>query len=77
MTTEIACLEDLVLGMTIHLLKSEDRYSILMAKNMTGKYASEKFDTIEEAYEMFERLSKAVVIGLYSWEERKAMLEQG
>lgn len=43
-------------------------------KQKTKEFTYKKYGTQEEAYTVFEKLSKAIVTGCYSYEDRKAML---
>lgn len=75
MNYEIASLEDLRFDIEVYIEKDGNKYAVVLAKKYERETFTSHFCSIEEAYAVFEKLSKAIVFGLYSWEDRVKILK--
>lgn len=75
MNYEIASLKDVHNDVEISVIVDGNKYVVMMMKKYAREYHHEHFASIEEAYAVFEKLSKAVVMSLYSWEDRVKILK--
>lgn len=75
MNYEIASLKDVHNEVEISVIKDGNKYAVMLGKVWSSECHHNSFDNIEDAYAVFEKLSKAVVMGLYSWEDRVAILK--
>lgn len=75
MNYEIASLKDVHNDVEISVIVDGNEYVVMMMKKYAREYHHRNFASIEEAYAVFEKLSKAVVMGLYSWEDRLRILQ--
>ena len=69
----MAHLSDNQLGMDVLFSKVGKQFQISIFKG--EEHISKKYDTLEEAYVIFEKLSSAIVRGQYSYEDRKGFLQ--
>lgn len=51
-----------------------NKYGLVLIQNEPRIYRNGTYDTIEEAYEHFEKISKCMVLGTHSFEDRAKML---
>lgn len=70
-----AVLEDVQGNIEVNLDKDGNKYLVGLRHTETGEYTHKTFDTIEQAYEVFEKFSKAIVMGTHSYEQRKGFLK--
>lgn len=75
MNYEIASLEDLRFDIEVYIEKDGNEYVVFLRKKYAREAYSNRFCGIEEAYTVFEKLSKAIVFGLYRWEDRVKILK--
>lgn len=75
MNYEIASLKDVHNDVEISVIVDGNEYVVMMMKKYARECHHRNFSSIEEAYAVFEKLSKAVVMGLYSWEDRVKILK--
>lgn len=75
MNYEIASLEDLRFDIEVYIEKDGNEYAVVLAKKYERDTFSNRFGSLEEAYTVFEKLSKTIVFGLYSWEEKIMILK--
>ena len=75
MNYEIASLEDIRFDIEVYIEKNGNEYAVVLAKKYERDTFSNHFSSLEEAYTVFEKLSKAIVFGLYSWEEKIKILK--
>lgn len=74
MNYTIASLEDIQLGQTIDFDKDGNCYIIIIRNNETKETRTKRFENIGIAYEVFQRLTMAVLNGCYSFEQRAQIL---
>lgn len=72
----IANMSDINFNQSINLDKSGNKYVVGLYNDDTKEYTHRQFDTIQEAYAIFERLAHCICFGEYSYNDRKSMLVQ-
>ena len=70
----IASLRDMQLQMGIELSKSGNKYQVSIHDNESGSFVHKDYKNHTDACAVFENLTKAVITGCYSYEQRKAMM---
>lgn len=70
-----ASLEDVQGNIEVNLDKDGNQYLVGIRHAETKEYTHKTFDTLESAYKVFEKLSKAIIMGDYSYEQRKSFLK--
>jgi predicted patatin/cPLA2 family phospholipase len=71
----IATMEDLHHNIIINFDLDGNKYMIGIYHVKKGEYTHKTFDTLGRAYKAFETLSRAIIEGTHSYEQRKEMLE--
>ena len=74
MNYTIAILQDVHNDVKINIDKNGNKYTVGIYNEITKEYTHKSFNEMQEAYKVFENLSKSVVSGCYSYEQRKAFL---
>lgn len=74
MNYTIASIEDVRGTITVEFEKSGNKYLVGIYETETKEFTHKKYDEMETAYSVFEKLSKAIITGCYSYEDRKGML---
>jgi hypothetical protein len=72
----IAIIEDVQGEIKVNFDSKGNKYQVGIYNTETKEYTHNTFEKQEQAYAIFEKLSKAIVTGCYSYEDRKAMLKQ-
>jgi hypothetical protein len=70
----IACLEEVQGTIQLNFVKTGNKYLVGIYNKETTEYEHKTYETIEAAYKVFEKLSKAIIEGCYSYQARKEML---
>ena len=76
MNYTIASLNDVNFGQVLTLDKNGNKYVVGLYNEETKEYTHKSFDSIGEAYTIFEKLSRCICFGEYSYSDRKAMIKQ-
>ena len=74
MNYTIAVMEDIHNGQKLDFSKDGNQYVIGLYSEETDTWVSKFYSSLEEAYEHFEKISKAIITGCYSFEQRKQFL---
>lgn len=74
MNYTIAVMEDVHNGQKLFFDKSGNMYDVCLYSEEIDTYVSRQYSTMEEAYRSFEKISKAIITGCFSFEQRKAFL---
>ena len=69
----IASLEDAQGTMSLDFGKSGNKYKVSIHNKETKDYVHRLFAEMDKAYEVFEKISKHVIFGNYSYEDRKEL----
>lgn len=77
MNWTIAYTEQCHFGITVNIDVNGNKYTVGISKKETHEYYHNTFDTIEEAYEVYETLSKWIVFGLYGFDDKVKFLMTG
>ena len=75
MNYTIASLNDVNFGQVLTLDKNGNKYVVGLYNEETKEYTHKSFDSIGEAYTIFEKLSRCICFGEYSYSDRKAMIK--
>jgi len=75
MNYAIASLYDVNFGQVLTLDKNGNKYVVGLYNEKTKEYTHKSFDSIDEAYTIFEKLSRCICFGDYSYKDRKAMIK--
>jgi hypothetical protein len=75
MNYTIASLNDVNFGQVLTLDKNGNKYTVGLYNEETKEYTHKSFDSIGEAYTIFEKLSRCICFGEYSYSDRKAMIK--
>ena len=75
MNYTIASLNDVNFGQVLTLDKNGNKYVVGLYNEETKEYTHKSFDSIGEAYTIFEKLSRCICFGDYSYKDRKAMIK--
>ena len=75
MNYTIATLEDVQGIILVDFSRDGSNYVVTMLNTYTHECTSKRFDNIDNAYSVFEKLSKAIITGCYSYEQRKEFLK--
>jgi hypothetical protein len=70
----IASLEEVHGNLTLNLDSSGNKYVVGLYNKDTKEYTHTEFETIGNAYAVFETLARCICMSLYSYEEKKEML---
>jgi hypothetical protein len=76
MSYTIGILEDVQGKITVNFDKNGNKYLIGIYHKETKEYTHNTFATHSEAYAVFEKLTRAILKGEYSYEQRKEMIIQ-
>lgn len=74
---EECCKDD---PLKLDISKSGNKYTVTLARpTETGEheYATQTFDSLMDAYKVFEKLSSWIIFSLYSYENKKSYLLTG
>lgn len=74
MSYTIAVIEDVQGTIKVDFGKSSNQYIVSIWETELRESTCKCYKTQEEAYSIFEKLSKAIITGCFSYEQRKAML---
>lgn len=74
MSYTIAVMEDVHGGQKLSFEKSGNEYVVHIYDEESDTYVSRYYPTIDAAYIAFEKISKAIITGCYSFEQRKGFL---
>lgn len=74
MNYTIAIMEDVQGVIRINLDKPGNEYLVGLYNKETKEYSHNTFSNINEANDIFQKLSSAIITGAYSYEQRKQML---
>lgn len=74
MMYSIAIIQDVHFKMFAELGKKGNKYTVSIGLENASDFKLKEFDDIESAYTVFEKISKAIVTGCYSYEQRKEFL---
>ena len=75
MNYTIASMNDNNFNQSINLDKSGNKYLVGLYNADTKEYCHREFDSINDAYIIFEKLSRCICFGNYSFSDRKAMMQ--
>ncbi len=75
MNYTIASLHAVSFGQVLTLDKNGNKYVVGLYNEETKEYTHKSFDSIDEAYTIFEKLSRCICFGDYSYKDRKAMIK--
>jgi len=75
MNYTIASLNDVNFGQVLTLDKNGNKYTVGLYNEETRECTRKSFDSIGEAYALFEKLSRCICFGEYSYIDRKAMIK--
>lgn len=75
MNYTIASMNDVNFSQVLSLGKNGNKYVVGLYNEETKEYTHKSFDSIDEAYTIFEKLSRCICFGDYSYKDRKAMLK--
>lgn len=70
----IAVMEDVHFGQRVNFDSVGNKYLVGLYEEETKTYVHKTYDSQEEAYEHFEKISKAIITSCYSFEQRKGFL---
>jgi len=74
MNYTIAIIEDVQGVIRVNLDKSGNKYLVGVYNTETKEYLHNTFSNINEANDIFQKLSLAIITGAYSYEQRKQIL---
>lgn len=77
MSYTIATIDDVQGNISVNFDSVGNKYLVGLYNNETKEYTHMEYERQQEAYNVFERLSRAVVFGLYSYEQRKELVKGG
>jgi hypothetical protein len=75
MNYTIASLYDANFGQILTFDKIGNKFAVGLYNEETEEYTHKSFDSIGEAYTIFEKLSRCICFGEYSYSDRKAMIK--
>lgn len=75
MNRTIASLTDVNSGQVLDLNQNGNKYDVVLYNEETRECTRKSFDSICEAYTIFEKLSRCICFGEYSYSDRKAMIK--
>jgi hypothetical protein len=75
MNRTIASLTDVNSGQVLDLNQNGNKYDVVLYNEETRECTRKSFDSICEAYTLFEKLSRCICFGEYSYIDRKAMIK--
>ena len=75
MNYTIASMNDVNFSQVLSLGKNGNKYVVGLYNEETKEYTHKSFDSIDEAYTIFEKLSRCICFGNYSYKDRKAMIK--
>lgn len=75
MSYTIAMVEDVQGEIKVNLDSTGNKYTVGIYNNETKEYTHKEFNSMDEAYATFEKLSKWICMGMYSYSDRKAVLK--
>lgn len=70
----IASLNDVHFDQILNLDSSGNQYVVCLYHKDTKEATHKRFDDIYSAYTLFEKLTRCICLGEYSYNDRKAML---
>jgi hypothetical protein len=74
MNYTIAMLDEVHGECSLNLDSHGNKYLVGLYNKTTKDYAHRTLDSIDGAYDVFETLSKAICLGLYSFADKKKLL---
>lgn len=77
MNYTIATLEEAHGPLSLNIDHDGDRYTVGLYNRDTKEYTHKTFDSIQEAYKVFEKLSSWIVFSYYKETEKRKYLETG
>lgn len=73
----IAILEEVQSGIKVKFNKSGNQYQVCMYNEARKEFTSKTFDEIADALAVFQKFASSIVLGLYSYEDRRKWLQDG
>lgn len=70
----VAVIEDVQCGQRVNFDHVGNKYLVGLYEEETKTYVHKTYASMEEAYSVFEKLSKAIITSCYSFEQRKQFL---
>lgn len=70
----IAIMQDIQNGQVVTLDKNGANFTVWLQNTDKKEKTRKNFESIDDAYTVFEKLSHAIITGCYSYGQRKAML---
>ena len=71
----VAIIEDVQGDVKVNFDITGNKFLVGLYNKKTKQYTHKTFDEMEEGYLIFEKLSKAIIEGCYTYEDRKGMLK--
>ena len=75
MNYTIASLEDIQNDLTLDMVKNGNKIQVQLHHIGIREMTYKEFNTMQEAYSVFEKISKCICFGEYSYKDKKNMLK--
>lgn len=76
MTYNIASTEDYASSQVLQLVKNGNKYRVVLYNKATKELARIQLENIEQATTIYKKIVDFIIRGLYSFEQRKKILEK-
>jgi len=75
MNQTIVTMRDAQGATEVDLTQSEEKYLVIIHNDETREHRHKAFPTKDEAYIVYAKITRAIVVDSCSWEQKKAMLD--